>query len=597
MLQLRDYRKQLEQSEQLRKQDSVRKAELLEKISLLQANREMEKNALLLEFKKIEQQDSLRQQQQLKRIAQLKASAVGYPVVFYNDTLFYIYNRIGVMKPAERAQNISKKLRLLYDDDFLITDSIVAMRSENTVDIVYKDMILISISELDALWFDKTQTELADIYQNQIRKVIADRRAEYSIWKILGRVGLVLLVLAGIWGIIYGIGKLHKLITSYVISKKDIWLHDLSFKDYVFLTVDQELSLLNFLLKVTRWFFVLLALYLVLPVIFSIFPFTRGWADDLFALIWKPFRGVLLAVWNFLPNLFSIFVILFIMRYFIKFIRYLFSEIEAGKLNISGFHADWAKPTMNIVRVLLYAFTFVLIFPYLPGSNSKIFQGVSVFLGLLVSLGSSSAISNMVAGLVITYMRPFTIGDRITLGDVTGDVVEKTLLVTRLKTVKNEEITIPNAAVLSGNTVNYTANAQKQGLILHTTVTIGYDVPWVKMHQCLIEAAQRTKAIMKNPKPFVLQTSLEDFYVSYQINAYTHDAANTGLTYSELHQHIQDVCNENGIEIMSPHYRASRDGSQTTIPESYLPADYEKPGFNVTVKSEGNFNTQEPEKH
>ncbi|MDD3743410.1 MAG: hypothetical protein PHX54_07310, partial [Lentimicrobiaceae bacterium] len=249
MLQLRDYRKQLEQSEQLRKQDSVRKAELLEKISLLQANREMEKNALLLEFKKIEQQDSLRQQQQLKRIAQLKASAVGYPVVFYNDTLFYIYNRIGVMKPAERAQNISKKLRLLYDDDFLITDSIVAMRSENTVDIVYKDMILISISELDALWFDKTQTELADIYQNQIRKVIADRRAEYSIWKILGRVGLVLLVLAGIWGIIYGIGKLHKLITSYVISKKDIWLHDLSFKDYVFLTVDQELSLLNFLLK------------------------------------------------------------------------------------------------------------------------------------------------------------------------------------------------------------------------------------------------------------------------------------------------------------------------------------------------------------
>jgi small-conductance mechanosensitive channel len=584
MNQLREFQSQLEQSELLRKQDSIRKVELLEKISLLQSNRQMERNELLTEFRKIEKQDSLRQLERLKRIAQLKISATGYPVVLYNDTLFYIYNRIGAMKPAERAQNISKKIGILYDDDFMDADSIAIMSAENTVDIVYKDMILMSISELDALWYDKTQTELANIYEKQIKAAIAERRAQYSIWKILGRIGLVLLVLASIWGIIYGIGKLHKVISSYVISKKEVWLHDFSFKDYVFLTVDQELILVNFLLKVARWFFILLALYLVLPIIFSIFPFTRGWAGDLFALIWKPFKGVLLAIWNFLPNLFSIFVIVFVIRYVVKFIRYLFSEVEAGKLTIGGFHADWAKPTMNIVRVLLYAFTFVLIFPYLPGSNSSVFQGVSVFLGLLVSLGSSSAISNMVAGLVITYMRPFKIGDRITLGSVTGDVVEKTLLVTRLRTVKNEEITIPNAAVLSGNTVNYTVNAQKEGLIIYTTVTIGYDVPWTEMHKCLLEAANRTGGIVKTPKPFVLQTSLEDFYVSYQINAYTHDAAHTALTYSELHQHIQDVCNEKGIEIMSPHYRASRDGNQTTIPESYLPPEYEKPGFDIHLQ-------------
>ncbi|MBV2245913.1 MAG: mechanosensitive ion channel [Lentimicrobium sp.] len=595
-MQLREFQSQLAQSEQLRKQDSVRKAELLEKISLLQANRQMERNELLKEFRKIEQQDSLRQQEQLKRIAQLKISATGYPVVFYTDTLFYIYNRIGAMKPAERAQNISKKIRILYDDDFMDADSIVIINSGNTVDVVYKDMILMSISELDALWYDKTQTELANSYKDRIKSAIAERRAEYSIWKILGRIGLVLLVLISILGIIYGIGRLHQLVSNYVISKKEVWLRDLSFKDYVFLTVEQELTLFNFLLKVARWFFILLALYLVLPVIFSIFPFTRGWADSLFALIWKPFKGVLLAIWNFLPNLFSIFVIVFVMRYVVKFIRYLFSEIEAGKLNIGGFHADWAKPTMNIIRVLLYAFTFVLIFPYLPGSNSSVFQGVSVFLGLLVSLGSSSAISNMVAGLVITYMRPFKIGDRITLGAVTGDVVEKTLLVTRLRTVKNEEITIPNAAVLSGNTVNYTVNAQKEGLIIYTTVTIGYDVPWTEMHKCLLEAANRTGGLVKTPRPFVLQTSLEDFYVSYQINAYTHDAAHTALIYSELHQHIQDVCNERGIEIMSPHYRASRDGNQTTIPESYLPPEYEKPGFNIHLQQTGDSLLQDDHK-
>jgi small-conductance mechanosensitive channel len=228
---------------------------------------------------------------------------------------------------------------------------------------------------------------------------------------------------------------------------------------------------------------------------------------------------------------------------------------------------------------------FVLIFPLLPGSDSNIFKGVSVFIGILFSLGSSTAIANMVAGLVITYMRPFKIGDRIKIADVTGDVIEKSLLVTRIKTVKNEIITIPNASVLSGNTTNYSNEAAKTGLIIHTTVTIGYDVPWKNMHAALIEAALRTDMIMKEPKPFVLQTSLEDFYVAYQINAYTREASRQALVYSNLHQNIQDCCNEVGIEILSPHYRAARDGNMTTIPADYLPKDYKAPGFNVKVES------------
>jgi small-conductance mechanosensitive channel len=325
-------------------------------------------------------------------------------------------------------------------------------------------------------------------------------------------------------------------------------------------------------------------LYVSLPILFSIFPFSRDWADALFQLVWSPLKGVIIGVWNYLPNLFSILVIYFVMRYFIKFVRYIFSEIEAEKLQLAGFHADWAMPTFSIVKFLLYAFMFVLIFPFLPGSDSNIFKGVSVFIGVLFSLGSSSAIANMVAGLVITYMRPFKIGDRIKIADVTGDVVEKTLLVTRIKTVKNEIITIPNASVLSGNTTNYTSEAVKTGLIIHTTVTIGYDVPWPKMHETLIEAALRTKMILKDPKPFVLQTSLEDFYVAYQINAYTREASKQALVYSNLHQNIQDCCNEVGIEILSPHYRAARDGNMTTIPADYLPKDYKVPGFNVNVE-------------
>jgi small-conductance mechanosensitive channel len=326
-------------------------------------------------------------------------------------------------------------------------------------------------------------------------------------------------------------------------------------------------------------------LYITLPIIFSIFPFSRDWADALFHLIWSPFKGVLIAIWEYLPNLFSILVIYFVMKYVIRFVRYIFHEIEAEKLKLSGFHADWAMPTYSIVKFLLYAFMFVLIFPYLPGSDSNIFKGVSVFIGVLFSLGSSSAIANMVAGLVITYMRPFKIGDRIKIGDVTGDVVEKTLLVTRIRTIKNEVITIPNSSVLNGNTTNYSSEAIEKGLIIHTTVTIGYDVPWKDMHQALIDAALRTNLILDEPKPFVLQTSLEDFYVSYQINAYTREAGKQALIYSNLHQNIQDVCNERGIEILSPHYRAARDGNMTTIPADYLPNDYKSPSFNVKVET------------
>jgi small-conductance mechanosensitive channel len=323
-----------------------------------------------------------------------------------------------------------------------------------------------------------------------------------------------------------------------------------------------------------------------LPIIFSIFPFSRNWADTLFHLIWSPFRGVLVSVWEFLPNLFSILVIYFVMKYVIRFVRYIFHEIEAEKLTISGFHADWAMPTYSIVRFLLYAFMFVLIFPYLPGSDSNIFKGVSVFIGILFSLGSSSAIANMVAGLVITYMRPFKIGDRIRIGEVSGDVLEKTLLVTRLRTTKNEVVTIPNSSVLNGNTTNYSSEAAGQGLIIHTTVTIGYDVPWVDMHNALIEAALRTEKILPEPRPFVLQTGLEDFYVAYQINAYTREAGRQAFVYSQLHQNIQDVCNERGIEILSPHYRAARDGNMTSIPAAYLSKDYKPPVFQVKVEQD-----------
>lgn len=457
------------------------------------------------------------------------------------------------------------------------------VKSENNFDIVYNEIILMSVSENDAIWYGKSMNELANSFKDTIQEAVVKAKDENSLLKLLGRIGLMFLVIIIAWLILKLIEKGNKKLITFIETNKDKWLKNLLYKDYVFLTAEQEIQVIYFILKIIRWFVYALLLYITLPIIFSIFPFSRDWADALFQLVWSPLKGVFIAVFKYLPNLFTILVIYFVMKYVMRFVKYIFKEIEAEKLQISGFHADWAMPTYSIVKFLLYAFMFVLIYPYLPGSQSDIFKGVSVFVGVLFSLGSSSAIANMVAGLVITYMRPFKIGDRIKIGEISGDVIEKTLLVTRVKTIKNEIITIPNSAVLNGNTTNYTNGAKENGLIIYSTVTIGYDVPWKIMHEVLIEAALRTDMILKEPKPFVLQTSLDDFYVSYQINAYTKEASKQALVYSHLHQNIQDACNERGIEILSPHYRAARDGNMTTIPADYLPKDYKASSFQVKV--------------
>lgn len=584
---VREYHQKLAEAEEQRIADSIKKAELESKLAALQTADNLDKEGLLQQLKAIEANEQKRLERKKARIDSLRNTAVGYPVTgILKDTLFLLYSKIGAATPEERARSISGKIERLYGDDLLNTDSLQVLKSENTYDIVYGDLIVMSISESDGIWYGKDMPELAQSFKESITNSLVQAREQSSLLKLILRIGLVLLVIAVSWGIIWLIGKGYSRLLRAIDKNRDKWLKDLSYKDYTFMTADQEMQVILLLIKVLRWFAYALFLYISLPIIFSIFPFSRHWADALFQLIWSPFKGVLIAFWDYLPNLFTILVIYLVMKYVIRFVRYIFREIEAEKLKLSGFHADWAMPTYTIVRFLLYAFMFVLIFPYLPGSDSDIFKGVSVFIGVLFSLGSSSAIANMIAGLVITYMRPFKIGDRIKIGEVTGDVIEKTILVTRVKTTKNEVITIPNSSVLTGNTTNYSIQAQERGLIIYTTVTIGYDVPWKDMHQALIDAALRTDMLLDEPKPFVLQTSLDDFYVSYQINAYTQEAGRQAFIYSNLHQNIQDVCNERGIEILSPHYRAARDGNTTTIPADYLPKDYKAPPFHVSLRQE-----------
>ena len=510
----------------------------------------------------------------------------GFPVIGKaKEELFSIYQKSGDLSAAERASIISERIQRI-DANTFSKDSLQILKDQERLELIYGSQILLNITNLDTIGSKKSKQELANFYAEVISANLDIAESKYIPKNVFLKIGFVALILLGLWLALKLIAFLNQRSIRFIESKKDKWLKSLTYNNYTFITPEQELNVILFILKILKWFLILLVVYIFFPLIFSVFEFTQGWSNYLFDLIFSSFGQIFTAIWHYFPNIIKIAAIIIVMRYFVKAVKYIFAEIEDEKLQISGFHPDWAMPTFTIIRFLLYAFMFVLIFPLLPGSDSTIFKGVSVFLGVLLSLGSSSAIANMVAGLVITYMRPFKIGDRINIGNTTGNVIEKTLLVTRLKTIKNEEITIPNSAVLSGNTVNYSTFTKEkgEGLIINTTVTLGYDIPYKTVYAALIEAALRTNLIEKQPKPFVLQTSLDDFYVSYQLNAYTKHANKQALIYSDLHQNIQDCCNEMDIEILSPHYRAQRDGNMTTIPKDYLPNDYEAPSFNVKTR-------------
>ncbi len=356
-------------------------------------------------------------------------------------------------------------------------------------------------------------------------------------------------------------------------------------------TEDQLTNFILSLSKYARYGVNILLLLVYLTGVFSIFPKTRGVVSDIFASIFQVLEKSWQGFQNYLPNLLNLVVIAVLTVYGLKVLRFIFNEIEKGTITLAGFHMEWALPTYQLVRFLVIAFALVLAFPYLPGSSSPAFQGVSVFIGLLFSLGSTSVVANIVSGVVLTYTRAFRVGDRVKIADTVGDIIEKGLLVTRIRTIKNVEITIPNGMVMGSHIINYSAVSRERGLILNTTITLGYDISWRLIHETLIKAAQATGGILAEPRPFVLQTSLDDFYVSYELNAYTVEAGKMAAVYSELHQNIQDFCNEAGIEILSPHYGALRDGNPSTIPSDYLPKDYQAPSFQVKMRGDQKENS------
>ena len=569
-----------------RDSDSARVANLqksLEEARLNEANMRMEMEQMRLQTMAA---DSVKLSQQRQRIDSLRQFTKGVPVIAEGDTLFYLFTKRGGYAPQQRAQMTGAAIEEIGKRFNLRPDSVSIDHSDIVSDLMYGNKVLLSLTDQDALWEGVSRDSLAKERRQNVITKLHEMKAEHSVWRMAKRILYFLLVIVGQYLLFRLTNWLFRKLKVRILRLKDTKIKPVSIQGYELLDAQKQANLLVFLAGIGRYILMGIQLVITVPLIFIIFPQTEGLAYRLLGYIWNPIRNIFVDIIDYIPNLFTIVVIWYAVKYLVRMVLYLAREIEAGRLKFNGFYPDWAMPTFHIVRFLLYAFMIAMIYPYLPGSKSGVFQGISVFVGLIVSLGSSTVIGNIIAGLVITYMRPFKMGDRIKLNDTTGDIIEKTPLVTRIRTPKNEVVTVPNSFIMSSHTVNYSTSAREYGLIIHSEVSIGYDVPWRQVNQILIDAALNTPGVVDDPRPFVLETSLSDWYPVYQINAYIKEAHKMAQIYSDLHQTIQDKFNEVGIEIMSPHYMAVRDGNETTIPKDDLSKSKPADTANQSNKSE-----------
>ncbi len=344
-----------------------------------------------------------------------------------------------------------------------------------------------------------------------------------------------------------------KIINPFIINKSKHSFKGIKFRNYMLLTPARLLHIGFFFSRLTMYALLLISLYVSVTLLFSIYPGTRSFATALFHGLLNPFLSIIQSGIAYIPNLLRIVVVVVITRYLVKFAKIVMKEIEEKRLVIHGFYPDWAPATFNLIRFLAYAFMIIMIFPLLPDSESTAFRGVSVFLGILLSLGSTTVISNVIAGLVLTYMRSFKLDDRVKVGEVIGDVVEKTPFAIRIQTSKKEIVTVPNSTLLSSNVVNYsTSGDEKHGVIIFMPVSVCYNVPWRRAVELITDAAKKTEGVLHDPAPFVLIKNLGNDASDMELNVYTNEPENQPRIFSELNKNIRDLFEANGISMTVP---------------------------------------------
>ena len=505
----------------------------------------------------------------------------GAPIVIDGQEVARVYGSVGAFNATERAVGIKHRITALAEK--AVTESVGtrAIPSENATAVVVGPILVMAVTDVDAQSAGVAQDALARQYAAAVQKAIESYRVRHT-WRsfliavVKTLVAWLLFFISAwaFWKVIRWLGGRTGQLFSHLAKVRGTSAFQVLLWERGRLVLMTVLKLVIGLALISEFSF-------VISFTFGLFPQTAGISTTLLDYLRNTFGSAGSAVIDYLPSGGFVIIAAIFAHYVLRALKFYTMAIESGDLAIKGIHPEMAKPTYQLARFVVVLFALIVVFPYLPGGNSEAFKGVSIFLGVLLSFGSSSAVSNALAGLVLTYMRPFRAGDRVKIADTVGDVLEKTLLVTRVHTIKNVEVVIPNSAILSNQILNYSALALSRGLILNTTVTIGYDAPWRTVHELLKRAALSTDGVLPDPPPFVLETSLNDFHISYELNAYTDRANDFQNIYSRLHEAIQDSFNRAGVEIMSPTFYALRDGNTVTIPESDRPVGYEPPSFRV----------------
>jgi small-conductance mechanosensitive channel len=415
-------------------------------------------------------------------------------------------------------------------------------------------MFAITPGDLDPLAGETSEEAAARTVRN-LTKALAEieesRKAETFLRGIGYTVAATLILLL----VLAGIRRAHRWLSTHLADVLGPRLKTLAIGGFTH-HIEGIILFLRGLVGLASWALSLFALYLWLDFSFMQFPYTRPWGEQLHNYMTSGIKAIALTIVNFIPGLVIVAVIFMITRFLSRIGRLFFDAVESGRVNVPGLYAETAQPTRRIVTVILWLFALVMMYPYLPGSDSDAFKGVSVFVGLLLSIGSAGTVNQAVSGLMLMYARALRVGDYVQIGETEGTVVTLGMFSTRIQTPRGEIVSLPNAVIVGTTTKNYSREEETGGVILTTTVTIGYNAPWRQVHAMLIEAAGRTPGLLQEPAPFVRQRSLSDFYVEYMLGARIAEPQKRIAVLDALHRNIQDVFNEYGVQILSPHYEA-----------------------------------------
>jgi len=501
------------------------------------------------------------------------------PVTLDGEVLFKVRGT-SAYPARKRAKQIGDWIRAFAADRSVPVDSIRVTEGETKTSIDAPGYHLMTVVDEDGEVEGITRLLLADIIAQKMMGAATSYREHRTsrtllqgvVYAVVSTLAAVLLLMATI----YLFKRLRRTVERRLKSR----IEGLEAKSGKAVRAEAVWMTIRGVLTVLRAGIIIVIAYSYLNFTLMLFPWTRSLSKQIFSIVLDPLSSIVTAFFRALPGLVFIAILWIVIRYALRIIRFFFTGIARGRISIPNFYPEWAMATYRIVSIVVIAFAVVVSYPYIPGSSSGAFKGISLFLGLVLSLGSTATIGNMVAGYSLTYRRAFRIGDRIRINDIEGDVSESGMLVTHLRTTKNEDIIIPNSVILGSSIVNFTRVEETGGLILYTTVGIGYETPWRQVEAMLLMAADRTSGLLKDPPPFVLQKSLGDFAVTYEINVYTNDSHRLAQQYSDLHRNILDVFNEYGVQIMTPAYVADT-GQPKVVPRDrwfISPAGQDRPG-------------------